>query len=81
MWNVMDGWSFGWGLGHMLWWWIPIVAGIVALAWLLSDASLRRGDPPAATPVDILNRRYANGEIGRIEFEQKKRDIETQAPG
>jgi putative membrane protein len=65
----MGGW-FGMGL-----WWILLVALVVALgAWVF----MRAGDSPPApreTARDILDKRYARGEIGRDEYEQKKRDL------
>lgn len=40
------------------------------------------GQPPAAveTPVQILERRYAAGEIDRDEFLRRKEDLTTPAP-
>jgi putative membrane protein len=35
------------------------------------------GQPAAKTALDILKERYARGEIGHEEFEQKKRDLEA----
>jgi putative membrane protein len=37
------------------------------------EAARRR----ANTPLDILQERYARGEIEREEYEQKRRDLET----
>jgi putative membrane protein len=37
---------------------------------------LHRGMTPSETPLDILKRRYARGEITREQFEQMRRDIE-----
>ena len=49
---------------------------IAPVIWLLSSRSKRPGsDTTEKTALDILNERYARGEIGRDEFEQKKRDI------
>ena len=66
------GWMFGGGLAMLLVWLVPIAPVI----WLLSSRSKRPGsDTTEKTALDILNERYARGEIGRDEFEQKKRDI------
>jgi putative membrane protein len=32
------------------------------------------------SPMDILKRRYASGEIDREEFEQKKQDLSSLSP-
>lgn len=80
MWGHMGGygWEGGWGWGGMIGmslFWILIVVAIVALVrgmWSSGAASERR---PQRTALDILNERYARGEIEREEFEQKKRDL------
>jgi putative membrane protein len=66
------GSMFGGGLGMLLVWLVPIALVI----WLVSSWGKRPGQEPAAkTALDILKERYARGEIGKDEFEQKKRDI------
>ncbi len=78
---MMDGaGTFGWGPGFggifMILFWLLIILAIVALAkWLLGTAG-HAGSPPPRTARQILDERYARGEIGREEFEQKKRDLE-----
>lgn len=53
--------------------WIAFVVGIV---WLVRFAATPRVPPgPSSIAMDSLKERYARGEIGREEFEQKKRDI------
>ncbi len=65
-WGMMGiGWLF------MLSFWALIIVGIVALVrWLGGSAggSTRRA-------LDILNERYARGEITKEQFEQMRRDI------
>jgi putative membrane protein len=64
----------------MLLFWILVVAGIVALVRALSSRS--GGGSPAApeSPIDILKRRYASGEIGKPEFEEKMKDLGERHP-
>jgi putative membrane protein len=73
MWNHMA--DYGWGsmgLGMLLFWGLLIAAiAVLADSWL---SSRKRGTSRSA--LDILKERYARGEIGREEFEQKKRDLE-----
>ena len=52
------------------------VLAIAAIVWAV--ASLRPGRQPAAsneTPLEILKRRYASGEIGQEQFEQTLRTL------
>lgn len=72
MWNHMAdyGWG-GMGLGMLLFWGLLIAAiAVLADSFL---GSRKRGANRSA--LDILKERYARGEIGREEFEQKKRDL------
>jgi putative membrane protein len=76
----MEGWGWwGWGMGivHGLLWWAILILGIVVLVRMLRRGANRWGEvpPPEDTALDILKKRYARGEIGKDEFEQKKRDI------
>lgn len=76
MWGYMGSWGYGngWGLLgllHMGLWWILLILGIVVLAkWLFSGerASGNRA-------LEVLKERYARGEIGKDEYEQKRKDL------
>ncbi len=53
-----------------------IAAGIVIAVWAASQSgksgsSTRTGE----TPLDVLKRRYANGEIDKKQFEDMKKDL------
>lgn len=81
MWGYDGGYGWYWGFGmllHMALYWGVLILLIVLLARRIFG---KRGvpAPPAAdkTALDILKERYARGEIGRDEFDQKKRDIES----
>jgi putative membrane protein len=76
----MPGWGV-WGAGIMLlmsiFWIAILVLIIVAIVYLiryLQDKG-REGRTLQETPLDILKKRYARGEIERKEFEEKKRDL------
>ena len=70
------------------WWWI-IPVGMMILCFLLMRGrggcmigGRRSGNLPGGNPVspsdtarDILDKRYALGEISRAEYEEKKRDL------
>ena len=75
----------GFGLLVMLFFFILIIGAAVALVSLLfpralsptDNASPRPQHPPIAeaAALDILNQRYARGELTRGEYETMKRDI------
>ncbi len=58
----------------MLLFWALIIAGIVILIGRLRQREFScRGE----TPLDILKKRYALGEIGKDEFDRMKKDLES----
>ncbi len=80
-WGEYGGWGMGFGLVFMIAFWLLIVAGVVALIrWLLQSQTGRdqgaADRPRDKTPLEIVQERYARGEIERDEYEQKKRDLE-----
>ena len=85
MWGY-EGFCCGFG-----WWWVIPIAIIVIMALcffmmrrhmgcVMCGPSFRAGDqlerPSPESARDILDKRYARGEIGKEEYEQKKKDIE-----
>lgn len=77
MWQWMHGgmWGTGWGGGMamMVLFWLLLIAIVV---WFFRSAE-SRASPGSRheTPLEILQRRYASGDIGRDEYEQKRRDL------
>lgn len=72
--------SFFWN--GMWFGWIFWIIIIVLIVWAVSNGSSRhhpivQNFPPQETPLDILKRRYAKGEITKEQFDQMKRDIES----
>lgn len=74
-WNGFGGWGMGLGFIFMLLFWGLIILGIVALIRWLMTQSFPYHSPRDKSPLEILQERYARGEIGREEYEQKKRDL------
>lgn len=72
--------SYGFGAGWMIFgfiFWILIIVGIVLLIkWFIDQSKTVSTEPRATeTALDILKKRYARGEIGKEEFEEKRRDL------
>ena len=77
---MMDS-MFGWVHGFGLMWLFPLLIFVVIVALLWSIFSGGRGqelprEPRPGSAREILDRRYAGGEISREEYEEKKRDLE-----
>ncbi|MBD3609155.1 MAG: SHOCT domain-containing protein [Gammaproteobacteria bacterium] len=68
-------WGSGFGGIFMILIWILIILGMVALVKWLSSGSGISSQQSSKTALEILQERYARGEIEREEFEQKKRDL------
>ena len=77
----MMGWGhygLGWfGMILMLAFWIVVIVGIVFLIrWMAkSIGSGCRKSFSEDSPLEILKKRYARGEIKKEEFEEKKKDL------
>lgn len=80
MWGGHDygwGWGMGFGMVGVVLFWVLVIVGIVILVKWVATGSARADRTPVKSALDILKERYARGEIGRDEFEQKKRDLEA----
>lgn len=75
---MMWGWG-AWGFGVMVmmffFWSLVIVGLVLGIRWLVRQGDDARGEPRADRPLQILRERYARGEIGKEEFEARKRDL------
>lgn len=75
-WHHMMGYgNYG---GMFMWLILLILAGVIV--YFIFERSRRSRTPGGATgesPVDILKRRYASGEITREEFDRLKKEIES----
>lgn len=68
------GWmAFGW-LMMVAFWVLVIIGAVVAIRWMSARYTPGRPDSPD-TPVEILRRRYAAGELTKEQFEAMKRDV------
>lgn len=55
-----------------IWWFLIIVLVIVVVRALFNTNQKESNND---TPLEILKRRYANGEIDKEEFEKRKKDL------
>lgn len=75
-WGMHPMWGI-WGIGMMLmmlvFWGVVIVGLVLGIRWLAGQG---KEQPRSADPaLDILRQRYARGDIGKEEFEARKRDL------
>lgn len=75
-----DSWFWGWGILWMVmmtaFWFLILLALVLAVRWLWQAGSgIRSVRPLEESALEILKKRYARGEIGKEEFEAKKRDL------
>ncbi|OGI53139.1 MAG: hypothetical protein A2W42_02740 [Candidatus Muproteobacteria bacterium RIFCSPHIGHO2_01_60_12] len=72
---MLGEWSF-WGM-HALWWlfWVVVIVVTVAAFTSGPERIVRRRE----TPLELLQRRYAAGEITEKEYEERKAKLERDA--
>lgn len=72
-------WMGGHGYGAMWLIWILLLVGVIWVVVGLSrqpqPGTTERLNSKAKSALDILNERYARGEIEQDEYEQKKKDL------
>lgn len=72
------------GIAMIAFWAVIVIAIVVLVMWLVrhrhyvAAAPVSGGAAPGAeTPLDVIRRRYAAGEIDKAEYEEKKKDLAT----
>ena len=82
-WGMHMMWG-SWGIGMMvmmLLFWATVIVGIVVLIrWLVTSGHSGRpmnGVHSRESAIDILNKRYARGEITKQEFEDMRQELQT----
>ena len=71
MWHLGDGWG----------WWVLVWSGLLPAAIVLAllapaDCRGRRHETGSAAPLEILERRYAAGELTDEQFERMRRRLQ-----
>ncbi len=76
--GMMGGWGMGWfgGIFMIIFWILILVALVFFIKWLVQNTGRRQtGVDDGNRALEILKERYARGEIDKVEFEEKKRDL------
>jgi putative membrane protein len=84
-WGMMGGWGgyggYGYGTFGMIIWIVVLIAIVALVIWLVRSLAgggmqnMHHPSPRRSSGLDILEARYARGEINRDEYLQKKKDI------
>ena len=72
----MHDWNWeNWNMPMMWFVWIPLV---ILIVWLIMRLSNRESysQNREESPMEILKKRYARGEISEEEFQQQRKDLE-----
>ena len=75
-----QGWGSGMGIGGMLMmlvFWALVIAGVVMLFRWIGKSKRTAYSGHRETPLDILKKRYAQGEVSKDEFDLMKKDLES----
>jgi putative membrane protein len=78
---MMYGWGYGNSYGYSIWNFvfmtIMMAAIIIGIVWAVHYFSHSGGHGlgPKEDALDVLKKRYANGEIDKKEFAEKKKDL------
>ena len=76
--GMMGGWGMGWfgGIFMMIFWVLILVGLIFLIKWLIQSTNRAKSDAGYGNrAMEILNERYARGEIEKAEFETMKLDL------
>lgn len=77
-WNEFGAFGMGFGWLFMILFWGLVLFGVaMLLRWLIAGNTGNAGSVQRSA-IEILQERYARGEIGREEYEQKSRDVSSR---
>lgn len=72
----MDSWGVHGFFGGGMWLlWIVLIVVLVLVVKAMSGPGSTQGGGQARSPREILDERYARGEIDKDEYEQKRKDL------
>ena len=74
--HMMDGWGGGTGMIFMVIFWLVVLGLLVTLIWfLIRKGSSTMRNSAGETPLEILQKRYARGDIDEEEYRRMKEEI------
>lgn len=74
---IMHGFGYsmsGWGYLFMLLFWVVVIGGI---AWVVKAIVSSNTSSRGESPQEILERRFANGDISAEEFKKMKKELRS----
>ena len=76
----VDGWGHmgGWGWGMAIFGWLFMTVVVVLVAWLIWSTTRRAelGGRTVSRAVELLDERYARGELDRDQYLEQRADLE-----
>ena len=74
-WHMGPGMMGGYGVMGILFWIVVVIGVVFLIRYLMRGGGKQDRNGSDKTALDILERRYAQGEIDREEYEAKRRDL------
>ncbi len=69
----------GFGMGAGMWiFWIVVIALVVFVMKIMMNENSSQANKSEKSPMEILEKRYASGEITQDEFESIKNELEKE---
>lgn len=67
------GWNWDWGFGgmHFFWWLFWVISIVVFFSFAMPVRRVRYAEF-RSTPLDVLRKRYAAGELTTAEFDERR---------
>lgn len=73
--RMMDSWGGGYGMIFMSLLGLLVLTLLVALIWFLIQKGSKTNIAYTDSPIEILNKRYARGEIDEEQYRKMKKDL------